>query len=134
VSLSEEEKTTVRNAAFGAVYLVSNADPGVVAMIKESFAASAALARAGGSVGELLTEGGLPSVPKAEAAELAEKVLPELTEALSLLKEKEPDDLAAYRAAVAEACDKVAEASKGVSDAEAAVLERIKKILADGAA
>jgi len=45
MSLSDEEKTTVRNAAFGAVYLVSNADPGVFSMIKESFAASAALAR-----------------------------------------------------------------------------------------
>ena len=129
MSLSDEEKTTVRNAAFGAVYLVSNADPGVFAMIKESFAASSALARTPGPVGELLTHGGLPSVPKVAPAELEAQVLPELTQALALLKEKEPDGVAAYRAAVTEACDKVAEASKGVSAAEAAVLERIKAIV-----
>jgi GNAT superfamily N-acetyltransferase len=132
LSLSDEEKTTVRNAAFGAVYLVSNADPGVLAMIKESFAASAALARTPGPVGELLTHGGLPSVPKVAPAELAERVLPELTQAITLLREKEPAELAAFRTAVTEACDKVAEASKGVSDAEAAVLGKIKAILADG--
>jgi hypothetical protein len=129
MSLSDEEKSTIRNAAFGAVYLVSNADPGVLAMIKESFAASAALAKTPGPVGELLTHGGLPSVPKVEPAELEAKVLPELTQALALLKEKEPDDVAAFRAAVTEACDRVAEASKGVSEAEAAVVERIKGIL-----
>jgi GNAT superfamily N-acetyltransferase len=130
MSLSDEEKTIVRNAAFGAVYLVSNADPGVLAMIKESFAASSALAKTPGPVGELLTEGGLPTVPKVAPAELEAKVLPELTQALTLLTEKEPGEVAAFRAAVTEACDKVAEASKGVSAAEAAVLARIKAILA----
>jgi hypothetical protein len=130
VSLSDEEKTTVRNAAFGAVYLVSNADPGVFAMIKESFAASAALAKAPGPVGELLTKGGLPSVPKVPPAELEATVLPELTQALALLKEKDPEEVGAFREAVSEACDKVAEASKGVSAAETAVLERIKTALA----
>jgi hypothetical protein len=132
VTLSDDEKSTVRNAAFGAVYLVSNADPGVFAMIKESFAASSALAKAPGQIGELLTHGGLPSVPKVAPAELEATVLPELTQAVTVLRDKLPDDVAAYRAAVIEACDKVAEASKGVSAAETAVLERIKAILSAG--
>jgi GNAT superfamily N-acetyltransferase len=131
VSLSDEEKSTIRNAAFGAVYLVSNADPGVFAMIKESFAASAALAKTPGPVGELLTHGGLPSVPKVAPAELEAQVLPELSAAVALLREKEPAEVAAFRTAVTEACDKVAEASKGVSAAETAVLERIKAVLAE---
>lgn len=131
MTLTDEEKAEVRNAAFGAVYLVSHADPGVIAMIKESFAASSALAKTPGSLGELLTHGGLPTVPKVAPDELAAQVLPELTRAVALLKEKEPDDVAAFRAAVIEACDKVAEASKGVSAAEAAVLEKIKAALAE---
>jgi GNAT superfamily N-acetyltransferase len=130
MSLSDEEKSAIRNAAFGAVYLVSNTDPGLFAMVKESFAASSALAKTPGSLGELLTHGGLPTVPKVPPAELEGQVLPELTRALALLTEKAPDDVAAFRAAVTEACDKVAEASKGVSAAETAVLEKIKSALA----
>ena len=41
--LTAEEKSTLKMAAFGAVYLVSHADPGAFDMIKESFAASRAL-------------------------------------------------------------------------------------------
>ena len=43
---SDEERDTVRSAAFGAMLLVSKADPGFFAMFKESMAGSKALAKA----------------------------------------------------------------------------------------
>ncbi|GHJ11996.1 hypothetical protein TPA0907_63630 [Micromonospora humidisoli] len=42
--LTDDEQQVLKTGAFGAVFLVSNADPGVFAMIRESFAASGAFA------------------------------------------------------------------------------------------
>ena len=50
---------TLKTAAFGAVFLVSNADPGPVSMIKESFAASDTISGSSGLVREVLTTGAL---------------------------------------------------------------------------
>jgi len=47
---TDSEKQSLRNAAYGAVFLVSNAEPGMLDMVKESFAASKSFAKASGDM------------------------------------------------------------------------------------
>lgn len=127
--LTDDEKKTLKNAAYGAVLLVSNADPGFFAMFKESVAASKALAGSSGVVREALTKGGMPSLPKSSVAELEATVLPGLTQAMSILATKAPGESDGYRATVLEACDKVATAAGGVAEAETAEIAKIRTAL-----
>lgn len=60
-------------------------------------------------------------------------VLPALGRAVDILREKSPQDLAAYRDVVLAAADRVARAHRGVAPAEAAVIERIRGALAEPA-
>ncbi len=41
---SDQERKTLRTAAFGAIYLVSSAEPGLMDMVKETVAGSKAFA------------------------------------------------------------------------------------------
>ena len=67
---TDDEKVTLRNAAFGAMMLVSAADPGFFAMFKESMAGAKALATAPPDLRDLFKGGGMPSVPKGGGAEV----------------------------------------------------------------
>ncbi len=127
--LTDEEKLTLKTGAFGAVFMVSNADPGVLAVFRESFAASGAMADASGVVKEALTGGPLPKLPRDSALEVESVVLPALTRAIGILTEKAPQDVPVYRAVVLAAADRTARAHNGVSPAEAEVIERIKGAL-----
>jgi len=127
--LTDHEKKTLKNAAYGAVFLVSNADPGFLAMFKESFAASKALAGSSGVVREVLTTGGIPSLPKTSPAELERTVLPELTRSMGILAAKAPDEVDAYRSTVLAACEQVAAAVSGVKESETAEITKIKVAL-----
>ena len=127
--LTDHEKKTLKNAAYGAVFLVSNADPGFLAMFKESFAASKALAGSSGVVREVLTTGGIPSLPKTSPAELERTVLPELTRSMGILAAKAPDEADAYRSTVLAACEQVAAAVSGVKESETAEITKIKVAL-----
>ncbi|WP_329108149.1 hypothetical protein OG792_06060 [Micromonospora sp. NBC_01699] len=125
---------TLKRAAFGAVFLVSNADPGVLSMVKESFAASTAIAGSTGLVREVLTSGALPRFSADHPGELkpdeVESVaLPALRSAIRILRAKAPDELENYRRTVLRAGDEVARASDGVSEAEAAMLDKIRDAL-----
>ena len=95
--LTTDERATLKRAAFGAVYLVSNADPGFMAMLRESAAASGAFTDTTGLLNEVLTTGALPKLPRddPEAA-----VLPALRESLTILSAKAPDLVDAYRSTV----------------------------------
>ena len=73
--LTAEERLTLKTGALGAVFLVSNADPGMVAVIRESFAASGALADTSGVVKEALTTVPLPKMPR-DPAQIESVVLP----------------------------------------------------------
>ncbi|PZG22884.1 hypothetical protein C1I95_04485 [Micromonospora craterilacus] len=127
--LTDEEKLTLKTGAFGAVFMVSNAEPGVLAVFRESFAASGALADASGVVKEALTSGPLPKLPRDSALEVESVVLPALGRAIEILTEKAPQDVPIYRAVVLAAADRTAQAHHGVSPAEADVIERIKGVL-----
>ena len=137
--LTEDERQTLKTAAFGAVYLVANADPGFFNVLRESFAASGALAGATGPLREVLTKGPLPRLPKSPPADSAgagagqsdpiEFVLSALRRSVAILAEKAPDELAEYQSTVIGAVDRVAEAADGVSEKEYAMIARVKEAL-----
>ncbi|MGW4463147.1 hypothetical protein [Micromonospora sp. NPDC004704] len=125
---------TLKRAAFGAVFLVSNADPGVLSMVRESFAASNAIAGSTGLVREVLTTGGLPRFTsnrpgEVKPDEVESVALPALRSAVRILRAKAPDELENYRETVLRAGDEVARASDGVSEAESAMLDKIRDAL-----
>ncbi|MET8356186.1 hypothetical protein [Micromonospora sp. NPDC005171] len=127
--LTDEERLTLKTGAFGAVFLVSNADPGVLGVIRESIAASDALADASGTVKEALTTGPLPRLPRDSQLEIESVVLPALGRAMRILREKSPRDVDAYRDLVLAAADQVARAHDGVAPAEAAAIDQIRVAL-----
>ncbi|WP_203992865.1 hypothetical protein [Micromonospora lutea] len=127
--LTDDEKMTLKTGAFGAVLMVSNADPGLFALFRESFAASGAIAGASGMVKEALTSGPLPKLPRDSALEVESLVLPALRRGIEILAEKVPQDVPVYRAVVLAAADRAARAHNGVSPAEAEVIARIRGVL-----
>ncbi|MEU4676086.1 hypothetical protein [Micromonospora sp. NPDC023737] len=129
--LTDEDRLTLKTGAFGAVFLVSNVDPGMLAVLKESLAASDAFAGASGVVRAALTTGPLPRLPRDSTLEVEATVLPALGAAVRILREKSPADLAAYREVVLAAADRVARAHAGVAPAEAAMIERIRAALGE---
>ncbi|MEU8422071.1 hypothetical protein AB0C15_14470 [Micromonospora sp. NPDC048835] len=131
--LTDEERLTLKTGAFGAVFLVSNADPGVLGVIRESIAASGALAEASGTVKEALTTGPLPRLPRDSQLEIESVVLPALGRAVRILREKSPREVDAYRELVLAAADQVARAHDGVAPAEAAAIDQIRVALAEPA-
>lgn len=128
--LTDDERMALKTAAFGAVYLVSRSDPGVISMIRESFAASNAIAGAPGLVGEALAGGPAPILPKGSAAGVAGGVAESLRSAMRILREKAPAEVDNFRAAVLVAADEVAKASRGVHPEETASIDRIRDALA----
>lgn len=126
--LTDEEKLTLKTGAFGAVFLVSNADPGPLSMIKESFAASGAISGTSGLVKESLTGGPLPRLPHSPL-EVESVVLPALRRAVEILRVKAPDEVEYYRAAVLDAADRVAQAYQGVDVAERNMIVKVRAAL-----
>jgi hypothetical protein len=127
--LTDEEKATLKMAAFGAVLLVSNADPGLLSMIKESFAASGAIDGAKGLVRDVLTTGPLPTFPSGSPADVEPAVLPALRRSVEILGAKAPQEVDNYRATVVAAIGDVARASDGVDEAEAAMMAKVRDAL-----
>ncbi|MEO7269267.1 MAG: hypothetical protein ABIW49_08695 [Knoellia sp.] len=127
---TDAERDTVRNAAFGAIALVSKADPGFFSSFKESLAGSRALASAPKEITELLRSGGLPKPPTGDAAAQEQAVLSGLKQAVGLLNAKADGSAEAFRGVILEAAQAVADASDGVSPEEQAVLGKVKAALA----
>ncbi len=126
---SDEERDTVRSAAFGAVALVSKSDPGFFAMFKESMAGSKAFTTASPELQELLKSGGMPNLPKGSSDEIDKSILSSVERAVAILQAKGPDEVEGFRAVVVDACNKVAEASKGVAPAETEAIGKVKSAL-----
>src|SRR5690606_6381960 len=109
----------------GAVYLVSSAEPGILDMVKESFAGSKAFADAP-EVRDVLRGGGMPQLPKGSPQEIEQGVLAALTESQAILAAKGPDQLNGFRAAITDALTRVADAAGGTSEKEAAAAAKVK--------
>ncbi|MFI6939621.1 hypothetical protein ACIBI4_10130 [Streptomyces sp. NPDC050418] len=100
LSLSPTEKATLRTAAYGAVSLLAAADstgrPGKIAAH-----GSMALNASTGPVGHVLAEKGkVHSLSGKSVAEIADKVLPALTEAVTLLAARDASAADDFRTTV----------------------------------
>ena len=123
------EKQTLRTAAFGAVFLVSSAEPGMMDMVKETFAASKAFAASSPELRDVLKTGGLPKVPKGSPADIERGVLEALQQSTSILQTKGQPELDSFRSAVTTAVDQAAGAAGGTSEAETAAIGKVKAAL-----
>ena len=126
---TDAERDTIRNAAFGAIALVSKADPGFFSSFKESLAGSKALASGPKEITEILRGGGLPSPPTGDAASQEQSVVSGLTQAVGILDSKADGSSAAFKGVILEATQAVADASDGVSAEEQAVLDKVRAAL-----
>jgi hypothetical protein len=126
---SDQDKAALRGAAYGAVFLVSHAEPGMFDMIKESFAASKSFAKASGDLQGVFRGMSMPKVPKGSPAEVEQGVLQQLSASVKTLHDKSPADVQSYQHIVLDACTSAAEAAKGVTHPETAVLSKIMQAL-----
>lgn len=125
-TFTDEERQTLRTAAFGAVYLVSSAEPGFFDTVKESFAGSKAFAKSP-ELRELLKGGGMPKMPSGSKQEIEQQVLLALNDSQQILQAKGPEQLQGFRTAVANAVDEVARAAGGrPSSSEAEAIGKVK--------
>jgi hypothetical protein len=100
IALTEQDKTTLRTAAYGAVSLTSAADAAGKPH-KAATEGSIALASATGLVGHVLAEKTRDiNLNGKSVAALADQVLPALTAAMSLLKQQDPAEADNFRRTV----------------------------------
>ncbi|MCK2218142.1 beta-lactamase family protein [Actinomadura sp. ATCC 31491] len=100
IILSDQDKRTLRIAAYGAVSLMAAADA-AGSPHKIATNGSIALATATGLIGHVLA--GYPKgkdLPGKSVAEIADRVLPALTAAMNLLKQQDPAEAGNFRRAV----------------------------------
>lgn len=72
----------------------------------------------------------MPTPPQGDAEQMTASVMDKLRSAVALLQAKAPDQVEPFRSVVLEACDAVANASKGVDPAEATVIDQVRTALA----
>jgi hypothetical protein len=126
---TDSEKQMLRGAAFGAVFLVSNAEPGMFDMIKESFAASKSFATASGDMQGIFRGMSMPKIPKGNSPQIESNVLSDLSTSVKTLQQKAPADADAYRHIVLDACTNAAQAVGGVSAPETEMLGKVNAAL-----
>ncbi|MFD3508644.1 hypothetical protein [Nocardia sp. NPDC058666] len=109
VTLTTQEKTTLRTAAYGAVSLLAAAGGATSKPHKIATAGSIALSSATGLVGHVLAEkSGRIALSGSSVAELADQVLPALTAAVSLLGKHDPVEAENFRNTIGVAIDTTA--------------------------
>ncbi|MEY2249254.1 hypothetical protein ACN6K9_007247 [Streptomyces sp. SAS_267] len=113
VTLSDQDKLTLRTAAYGAVTLMAAA-AGADSPHKVATQGSIALTTGTGLVGHVLAEkSAVGDLSGKSAAEIADRVLPALTAAVQLLKKQAPEEADNFRSTVLVAVEASARTSKG---------------------
>lgn len=130
-TLTAEQSDLVRGAVFGAMALVSKADPGFFAMFRESLAGARALAAAPPEIRELLGTG-FVAPPSGAAQDREGAVVAQLQQARDMLAVTAPELLDGFRGVVLSACQATAQADDGVSDSERATIATIENVLSAG--
>ena len=134
--LTETEIETLRRGAMGAGLLVSVSDRGFFDTFKEAgtLAKHVAAARSGSEspVVRQIAEGrgvgfGVTSSP----SEIESGTLASLRSAVTLLQQKAPDEVDAYRSFVLDLVRSVASAAPGGDEAEAATVAKVEAALRD---
>ncbi|MFF6985045.1 hypothetical protein [Streptomyces sp. NPDC010273] len=105
INLTDQDKNTLRTAAYGAVSLMAAAGA-AGSPHKVATQGSIALASATGPIGYVLAEKSrIKGLNGTSVAELADHVLPALTEAMSVLKKQDPAEADNFRGTVLVALD-----------------------------
>ncbi|MGN9841322.1 hypothetical protein ACTMTI_24655 [Nonomuraea sp. H19] len=112
ITLTDQNKLTLRTAAYGAVSLLAAAGAAGSAH-KVATHGSIALTSATGPVGHVLTKAPKGVKYGKSVAELADQVLPALTAAMSLLKQQAPAEADNFRNTVIVAIEAAAQTQKG---------------------
>ncbi|MEO3875603.1 hypothetical protein ABGB18_43050 [Nonomuraea sp. B12E4] len=112
ITLTDQDKLTLRTAAWGAVSLMSAAGAAGSAH-KAATEGSIALTSATGLVGHVLTKAPKGVKYGKTVAALADQVLPALTASISLLKQQYPAEADNFRRTVNVAIDAAARRQKG---------------------
>jgi len=128
ITLTDQDKLTLRTAAWGAVYLMSAAGAAGSAH-KVATRGSLALTSATGPIGHVVGEAPKGRDLKGKSvAELADQVLPALTSAMALLKKQDPAEADNFRGTVIVAIEAAAETGQGAPSPTLA--DMIRKITA----
>ncbi|MFE2533669.1 hypothetical protein [Streptomyces sp. NPDC059371] len=113
ITLNDQDKLTLRTAAYGAVTLMAAA-AGADSPHKVATQGSIALTTGTGLVGHVLAEkSSVGDMSGKSAAEIADRVLPALTAAMQLLKKQAPEEADNFRSTVLVAVEASARTSKG---------------------
>lgn len=128
LTLSAQDELTLRTAAYGAVSLMAAADA-AGRPHKAATRGSIALASATGPIGHVLAgKSKIGDLGGRTVADLADRVLPALSEAMLLLKKQAPAEADAFRGTVLVAIETAARSGKG--EPAPAVQEMARKITA----
>ncbi|MEV6196145.1 hypothetical protein AB0M19_27540 [Streptomyces sp. NPDC051920] len=113
ITLNDQDKLTLRTAAYGAVTLMAAA-AGADSPHKVATQGSIALTTGTGLVGHVLAEkSSVGDMSGKSAAEIADRVLPALTAAVQLLRKQDPEEADNFRSTVLVAVEASARTSKG---------------------
>ncbi|MET9247645.1 hypothetical protein [Nonomuraea sp. NPDC003709] len=112
ITLIDQDKLTLRTAAWGAVSLMSAAGAAGSAH-KVATEGSIALTSATGLVGHVLTKAPKGVKYGKSVADLADLVLPALTASMSLLKQQDPAEADNFRSTVSVALEAAARTHQG---------------------
>jgi hypothetical protein len=132
---TEQEWETLHKGVTGAGLLVSVSDRGFFDSFKEvgALAKHLAGARKDSSsqlVRELAETRGTGFGVRSSPTEIESETLEALRASVATLKSKAPDEVEAYKSFVLDVAQSVAEAAEGGSEAEGAVVEKIRSVLA----
>ncbi|KAA2261422.1 hypothetical protein F0L68_16670 [Solihabitans fulvus] len=126
-AFTDEEGRTLRTAVFGAMVLVSTADPGAVD--EESRAGIRAMTALSPALRAVLAAAH-PELPDGSVADVEAGVLDALRESVAILAAKAPAEASAFADAVVAVCREVAAADGQVAEAEQAMVAKVADALA----
>ncbi|WP_327357390.1 hypothetical protein [Streptomyces sp. NBC_01304] len=113
ITLTDQEKITLRTAAYGAVTLLAAADA-AGSPHKIATQGSIALATATGPVGHILAERTkIENLDGKSTADIADRVLPALTETVGVLKKQDPAEADNFRSILTVAIESATQNRKG---------------------
>ncbi|TQM62963.1 hypothetical protein [Humibacillus xanthopallidus] len=128
-TFTDDEHGTLRSAALLAGALVSRAEKGMFDSLKESFAASKAIAGSPPQIAALVGKGGFPELPKGTPEQVEARTLELLGQAVAILRAKAPDLVDGYRAMVLASCRDAAAAADDTSGNEQAAIAKVEAAL-----
>ncbi|GAA0918300.1 hypothetical protein [Nonomuraea longicatena] len=123
ITFSDQDKLTLRTAAWGAVSLMSAASAAGSAH-KAGTEGSIALTSATGAVGHVLTKAPKSVKWGKTVADLADQALPALTASMALLKQQAPDEADNFRRTITVAVEAAARTHQGEPSPTAAAMAR----------